>query len=447
MTEGYGGVGSVSRVDDNAAGAVTPAADSPVRMIDLPPHDTETSAPEESAVGAAAVDVAVGAAAVDDDGATVVGAGTVDVAAVDVAAVDVAAEQPSPPSAWADPSAPFHPVAFAFNLAKVPGEGEDADPILRDREDGGLVAVFDGMGGAGGTVYQTPDGPRTGAYLASRGVRDVVEKRMLELLEADGELDGAGVAEDLRRRIEQALQMRLSELHAPASGLRSRLLRALPTTMALAVVQRTAPAGRQWTGHLFWAGDSRAYLLSPESGVQQLTTDDIRDRGDALTNLREDSVISNAISADTTFVINQQAVEVDTPFFLMAATDGCFGYLPSPMHFEELILRTLVESPDPQEWSAALQAGISSVTGDDAAMAVLGVGADHDEFTTLFAARTLAVQGELNHLDRIGDDIARLETQLAAARTEHQERTTEYWATYREKYEEFLTTTTDPRNV
>ena len=54
------------------------------------------------------------------------------------------------------------PISFRFNLHKVAGQGEDADPILRVGPDLGLLAVFDGMGGAGETVYETPDGPRTG---------------------------------------------------------------------------------------------------------------------------------------------------------------------------------------------------------------------------------------------------------------------------------------------
>ena len=96
-------------------------------------------------------------------------------------------------------------LSFGFNLAKVPGQGEDSDPILRDGRELGLVAVFDGMGGAGGTVYETPDGPRTGAYLASRVARDVVEERMLALLDPDWNLDGPAAARDLQRSVKRAL--------------------------------------------------------------------------------------------------------------------------------------------------------------------------------------------------------------------------------------------------
>ena len=162
-------------------------------------------------------------------------------------------------------------VTFGFNLAKIHDHGEDSDPILRDGPDLGLLAVFDGMGGAGGTVYETDDGQRSGAYLASRIARDVVEQRMLQLLVPDWNLKGAAAAEDLRRSVEEALQDRLTELKAPKSALRSRLLRALPTTMAMLALQRTQRGGSSWLCHTFWAGDSRAYVLEPGS-ARQLST-------------------------------------------------------------------------------------------------------------------------------------------------------------------------------
>ena len=97
-------------------------------------------------------------------------------------------------------------VASASTWPRSPDQGEDSDPIVRDGRDLGLVAVFDGMGGAGGTVYQTPDGPRTGAYLASRVARDVVEQRMLRLLDPEWNLDGPAAARDLQRAVKQALR-------------------------------------------------------------------------------------------------------------------------------------------------------------------------------------------------------------------------------------------------
>lgn len=330
-------------------------------------------------------------------------------------------------------------LSFGFNLGKIAGQGEDSDPILRDGRELGLVAVFDGMGGAGGTVYETPDGPRTGAYLASRLARDVVEQRMVALLDPEWNLDGPPAAQTLQRSVRAALQARLAELKAPASGLRSRLLRALPTTMALAALQRREPGGDRWACHLLWAGDSRAYVFQPGSGAQQLTVDDIRDRGDAMANLREDSVVSNAMSADTDFVVHHRRIELTAPFLVMAATDGCFGYVPSPMHFEHLVLAALRDAPDTDSWSAAVQAAVSAVTGDDAAMATLGVGADHDGFRELFAQRVAELEERwVRPLDELDADLQEQQRKLEALRTSRRERQAQLWAAYKPGYEQHL---------
>jgi serine/threonine protein phosphatase PrpC len=354
---------------------------------------------------------------------------------------DPASEEPQEPSApTADLPATGGPaLSFGFNLGKIVGQGEDSDPILRDGRELGLVAVFDGMGGAGGTVYETPDGPRTGAYLASRVARDVVEQRMVALLDPDWNLDGPAAAADLQRSVRAALQDRLVELKAPASGLRSRLLRALPTTMATVALQRREPNGDRWSCHLFWAGDSRAYVFRPDAGAQQLTTDDIRDRGDAMANLREDSVVSNAMSADTDFVVHHRKVELTAPFLVVAATDGCFGYVPSPMHFEHLVLAALRDAPDTDGWSAAVQAAVGTVTGDDAAMAVLGIGADHDTFRELFARRTAVLEARwVTPLDELDADLREHERKLEELRVTRRERQARLWAAYKPGYERYL---------
>jgi hypothetical protein len=330
-------------------------------------------------------------------------------------------------------------LSFGFNLAKVPGEGEDSDPIVRDGRELGLVAVFDGMGGAGGTVYQTPDGPRTGAYLASRVARDVVEERMLALLDPEWNLDGPAAARDLRRSVKRALADTLTGLNAPASGLRSRLLRALPTTMALMALQRREPRKGCWAGHVFWSGDSRVYVFDPATGAHQLTRDDLRDPGDALVNLRQDSVVSNAMSADIDFVVHHHQVELTAPFLAVAATDGCFGYLRTPIHFEHLVLASLQDSTGAGSWSRLLQQRIAAITGDDAAMAVLGVGADHGEFRQLFATRTAQIEQRcVVPLDELESEVGRAEQAVAEARSRHAALQTSLWAAYKPEYERYL---------
>jgi serine/threonine protein phosphatase PrpC len=310
--------------------------------------------------------------------------------------------------------------------------------------------VFDGMGGAGGTIYETPDGQRSGAYLSSRIARDVAEVAMVDWLnsaddagdadDADGNGAGEQAAQLLQQSVQQALQARLTELHAPTSRLRSKLLRALPTTMAMVAAQRPPEPGQMWNCDVLWAGDSRVYALDA-AGLHQLTVDDIRDHGDAMANLREDSVVSNAMSADTPFVVNHRRVQLDEPLVLIAATDGCFGYLPSPMHFEHLLLSGLQDATTSTQWSDAVRTAITAVAGDDASMVVAVVGADLDALKLLTADRGQALRQRcIAPLDAVAAEIDRLAGELERARQRQAELSTELWTAYLPDYSRHLPT-------
>jgi serine/threonine protein phosphatase PrpC len=344
------------------------------------------------------------------------------------------------PSAASPLAAPAMPnVSFKFCTAKVAGEGEDADPILRVGPDLGLLGVFDGMGGAGGRVYDTPDGRHTGAYIASRFARNVVERLMLELIKPEWNLDGPATAAELHRVLASSLAARLAELKAPETTLRSKLVKALPTTMTLAVLQRTDPAAGTYACHLLWAGDSRAYVADPEAGLTQLTTDDLRSGGDAMRNLTDDSVMSNCISADTEFHINHRQVELQAPFLVLCATDGCFAYVRSPMHFEQLLLSTLQAAQDVAGWQQALEAAVAAITGDDAALALLGLGADLGGFKRLFKDRAAGLQRRyIDPLEELDGQVHRAEQELAELRARRAELAAELWGTYKPGYERYL---------
>jgi serine/threonine protein phosphatase PrpC len=338
------------------------------------------------------------------------------------------------PAASAMPS-----VSFKFCTAKIAGEGEDADPILRVGPDLGLLGVFDGMGGAGGRVYDTPDGRHSGAYIASRFARNVVERLMLELIKPEWNLDGPATAAELHRLLASSLAARLAELKAPETALRSKLVKALPTTMTLAVLQRTGPGAAAYACHLFQAGDSRAYVAEPDGGLRQLTTDHLRSGGDAMRNLTDDSVMSNCISADTEFYIGHHQAQLQAPFLLLCATDGCFAYVRSPMHFEHLLLSTMQDAQDVPGWQQTLEAKVTAITGDDAAIALLGLGDDLDGFKKLFKDRAEEVgRRYIDPLDELDGQIHQAEEQLAGLRARRVELGAELWATYKGSYERYL---------
>jgi hypothetical protein len=156
-------------------------------------------------------------------------------------------------------------------------------------------------------------------------------------------------------------------------------------------------------------------------------------------NLRQDSVVSNAMSADTEFVVHHHQVELTTPFLAVAATDGCFGYVRTPIHFEHLVLASLRDSTDLRSWSGLLQQRIAAVTGDDAAMAVLGVGADHEELRQMFATRTADIEQRcVVPLAELESEVGRAEQAATEARRRHAALQMSLWAAYKPEYERYL---------
>jgi hypothetical protein len=124
---------------------------------------------------------------------------------------------------------------------------------------------------------------------------------------------------------------------------------------------------------------------------------------------------------------------------VVCATDGCFGYLRTPMHFEYLVLRHLLEARNTEAWSSTLQDEISAVTGDDAAMSTLGIGADLKEFQKLFAPRVAELASNfIEPLDELSDAITRAEHELRALQSRQLDEMTERWGRYKAEYERYL---------
>jgi nucleotide-binding universal stress UspA family protein len=171
----------------------------------------------------------------------------------------------------------------------------------------------------------------------------------------------------------------------------------------------------------------------------QLTTDDLRSGADAMRNLTDDSVMSNCISADTPFYINHRQVELEAPFLLLCATDGCFAYVRSPMHFEHLLLSTLQDARDAESWRRALEVAVTAVTGDDAALALLGLGADLDGFKQLLGDRTAEVGRQyIAPLDELDGLVLQAEQALAEVRARRVEAGSRLWGAYKPAYERYL---------
>lgn len=265
---------------------------------------------------------------------------------------------------------------FALYTEKRDGLGEDSTPLIYRSSNTLCVGVFDGMGGAGATEYPTLTiGNKTGAYLSSRIVRAVC----FDWLDKNGKIDVRGLKEEISRYFNYLLSI----WDIKPSGLRSGFVRVLPTT--LAIVEATRNGSRTEVSS-YWAGDSRNYVLLA-SGLKQLSCDDLRQPKDPLENLRSDDALSNCICQDKPFEINVKRISFNEPIIILSATDGCFGYLLTPMHFEFIVLDSLMKSSNCTEWSETIRKTLSPISSDDFTIGLQIVEGDFNYWQNLLHGR------------------------------------------------------------
>ncbi len=264
------------------------------------------------------------------------------------------------------------PVRLALWLEKIPDEGEDAPPLAESLSNNvALLGVFDGLGGTGSQMAILPDGEhRSEAYVASRLVGDTCREFFLELSPRI-DIDSAGLVRDLKTRLDASLQSG-ARVVKTNSKLRGTMVNRLPTTLALAYVREQRDGVAR--ALVIWSGDSRVYRWGLRAGLAQLTEDDLQVPGDAFDNLTNDSPISNYISASRAYRLNYREVRLSVPCVLLAATDGCYDYLPTPMHWEYLLLATLLRNNTVDEWQQDLAQRLGKVAGDDVSLALIGLG-------------------------------------------------------------------------
>ncbi len=251
--------------------------------------------------------------------------------------------------------------------------GEDA-PLRQTRGDcAAMIACMDGCGGSGGRVY-----PQFGGWSGARIASHLIGNTLADWFQS-ADIGNHGTRyippEKLAGQLQELLSFRLkeakSDIPAQSSVIVSRLSKTMPSTLAAVLVE--AERKNRCRICSFWAGDSRTYFF-PTSGLRQTSRDDIRSREDPFDSLINDGILSNVINADTDFRIRSACTFTEEPCMVLAATDGCFSYFPSPMSLEEVLLRTLIESHCPLEWENALRKEIGAVAGDDYTLqlAVLG---------------------------------------------------------------------------
>lgn len=310
-------------------------------------------------------------------------------------------------------------------IEKREGHGEDSNPFSIVKDDFCAVGVFDGMGGSGAAICKSEFGDNhTKAYVASRIILEAINNYMENTKDVRS-INSDGIRFTARGRLEQEK----SNYPTKASGLRSKLVRDYPTTLAITTALKNDDGTHAVNS--YWAGDSRNYLWTPE-GFYQISKDDLDTELDPLENLRNDGALSNCICADREFFINNKTIQVAGKFVIISATDGCFNYLASPMHFQEVLLTGLKLSETVEKWENFCKAEFSAVTGDDVSISLLAVG--FDSFADLKDTFMQSTIAGIEKIKSAQDEIKHLTSEIESAKESLASLIQSEWDVYKLSY-------------
>ena len=313
-------------------------------------------------------------------------------------------------------------INLKFMIEKKDGHGEDSDPLFLVKGDFCAVGVFDGMGGSGAGKCKSDFGDgHTKAYVASRIIEESVYNYM-NYAKSTSEICAERIKDTAKSRLEQEKH----NFPLKVSGLRSKLVREYPTT--LAVVTCEQKVNGDFTINSYWAGDSRNYLWNSD-GFFQISKDDLDTELDPMENLRNDGVLSNCVCADREFEINSRSITVSKSFIILSATDGCFGYFPTPMHFHEVLLAGLKSSKDETEWENYIKKEICNVTGDDISLSLCAIGSfEHEK-----------IEG-FDEMEDLRKEIDNIKNSIEQKKAALEEKMQSEWNSYKANYMKYINT-------
>ena len=299
---------------------------------------------------------------------------------------------------------------------KIEDNGEDSFCYCV-HEDSLMLGVFDGCGGSGAKRY-TNYSNKTGAYIGARAAAGALQTWF-----ESSSMDAS--AQNNADEIHQSIQNTLCFCKEKSGSqgetkLRGSIAKEFPTTAAVAYCVPESDAIRI---DCYWAGDSRVYILD-EDGLAQITRDDL-DGLDAFENISGDGVLTNVCSATRPFVIHGVRLTMRKPFLIFAASDGCFGYIPTPMEFEAYVLNLLLQSKSMTEFEKNIYAGLAKIAGDDYSLvgAAFGFGTYLNLQASMRGRFRQVMQQYIHYLqDATSEEMRKL------------------WERYRSDYERFLKT-------
>jgi serine/threonine protein phosphatase PrpC len=274
---------------------------------------------------------------------------------------------------------------------KQPGFGEDAVPLIVQFSDNAVTGiVFDGLGGAGSQPATSASGVTRSQAAWAAQILPKVYKGIIcsktnddakpqinqdtvsncekvnsffcetESRPIDAELARNDLVLDLFRKFVYE-----DGITVPSTKLRSSLIRQFPSTIAGFHTVRSDAITTTTT--VFWAGDSRVYVLDRE-GLHLVTKDHLSGVNDEISGDYTDSVMTNCFNLTDEFYIKNIEIQLSCDCIIIACTDGVFSYYDSPWKFEKMVLSSLFSSPNLKATVNNLYEMIIETAQDDATL-------------------------------------------------------------------------------
>lgn len=221
-----------------------------------------------------------------------------------------------------------------FSVYKpLQGHDEDSIPYANNK----VLIVCDGLGGGGQNRYLINGETRTSAYLGSRQVSLATRKYFNQcynnVFNSTGSFES--MIDGLKKYISESLTTYVGE-NGLKNAVKGKSMQMLPSTLA-AIVYSVNDS--YIDALVISAGDSRAYLLTPENGLQQLSTDDVFEELDAYS---KSATMTNNIRQDGHFSINYAYYRLPINSIIFVSSDGCFDYISTPMEWEYILEKAIV---------------------------------------------------------------------------------------------------------
>lgn len=270
------------------------------------------------------------------------------------------------------------------------GHDEDAPAYADDR----MLIVCDGLGGGGQNAYLIDGEKRTSAYLGSRKISVACQEFFSAHYDefCENMQNPEFLIAEMKAYISNTLNQYVTE-KGLKNIVRGKSMQMLPSTLAAIIYKHYDD---RTDALVVSAGDSRAFVLTPDKGLQQISRDDVFDNVDAF---EKSATMTNNIRQDGEFHINYGYFTLPAKCVLLVCTDGCFDYISTPMELEyrlEYSISKCGDLLDPKSDNLGEYFGnvlVKSGLKDDCTMAgaILGY-TDSESTKNRFLRRALHIQ-------------------------------------------------------